>query len=1155
MLRVREFPSTILLQVKDNVIWDTAQSLALAQRLNEDLLRDAATWRFDRTVHRERDDDDDMDGYDGGGGGGDVDVDTNAVDDDLATYDDAWRRETPPSRGSSSKTAMCPRTHCPCGAGEGHMALSSEPCRRVQKADEEAVLVGRTRVLQRMPLIGWRAGLARFVEFHLARPCYARAAKRLLERYVDEFKWTLCEPANVIPDAVLALLHASDALDRVGTVETGMTGLTAGAWVTWGDVDGAPAVGGGTYAPTAFERVSTCDAEYVVPFSRLGVEQRDAAITNRTAPLRRVCYDIECATRDGRFPDAQHDAVLMVALVWQELHATTTTPRRSVVLTWGRPVTTPLRRDGECVVLVDERAMLVELCRELREGRPDILAGHNSDGFDFPYLAQRCAVLGLAEEHWNTWTCVPRENVTHLCTTRTSNQRGTERATFYRFPGVVALDSMQLAKTWKNYPSYSLDYLSHEELGDALAKEDVPHTMITPLWEGSAEDRAVLVNYNLVDALCVDMLLDKWQAVDTLLSEAKVAGVLLRHRVGHGLQMRITRLLQQYMRPAGYVLPAHRRVYDDDANDAGERTSRTVVPLYVGVPPPADSSDVSSSPTTTTVSTTKPVTTTTNTRGKSLLAAAATATTSSRDGKTKKGGGGGGGRARKPGFRGAVVLTPKVGYYLDEIISFDFASLYPSLIRSWNLSWDVWVRDPATYVNAAAGRTMNDLRRSAVGYWFLKTSVREGLLARVVRRLLDGRALAKQAMKAASKAGDATMAAVFNLRQGALKVMANSAYGALGASSGPLFFPMGATSVTGEGRRWIMETKAFVETPRRFAGLGFGDGLTCEVLYGDTDSLMIKLSYENETAERTMELGEAMVNLVNESLFKGTAMSLAFECRYSPYLIMAPKMYATYKFEAGKLDRPTVHEKGTVGVRRDNARIVSHTERHVMQLLMKGTGDGDGAHKRTRTEEYAHREEAAWTYVREAVERLYRGDVPFEDLVITQALRKELEAYDNPNAPALAVTRRWRRERPVDAPQTGDRVRYYIAHDPGHRVGDKARPIYCREQGEGPDYEFYVRQKLMNPIKRIFNVVNPARDVDALFDPRNYRVVRTINGFTKTVAPSSSSSLATTKSPTTQRTLAAFLKRVVNNNNDGDGDNDDRTALAKRFQQFVVPQP
>lgn len=106
--------------------------------------------------------------------------------------------------------------------------------------------------------------------------------------------------------------------------------------------------------------------------------------------------------------------------------------------------------------------------------------------------------------------------------------------TFYRLPGIVPLDSMKLAQAWKNYPSYSLDFLTKEELGEGHEKEDVPHTMINPLWEGSAEDRAALANYNLTDSVAVDELLDKWQAVDTLLSEAKVSGVIMRQRVGCG---------------------------------------------------------------------------------------------------------------------------------------------------------------------------------------------------------------------------------------------------------------------------------------------------------------------------------------------------------------------------------------------------------------------------------------------------------------------------------------------------------------------------------------------------------------------------------------------------------------------------------------------
>ena len=291
MLRVRDFPSTILLQVKDHVLWDHVKSLSLARQLNDDLLEDAKQRRFNRRLREDEDEEFDKN-------------EKTENDNDDEYDDDAWRTSSSFQKTPLVTVATCPRTHCSCGAGNGHMSLSSEPCRMIQKADEEAVVVGRTRLLDRWPLIGWRAKPARYIEFHLSRPCYARAAKRILERYIVEMKWYACEPANVIPDAVLALLQASDALDRVGTVETGMTGFTGGAWLSWNH---------GLLPVTTYERVSTCDYEYVI--SSLGNELELCQGEVKTAPLRLVSYDIECSTVQGKFPDAQHNEVLMIAMV------------------------------------------------------------------------------------------------------------------------------------------------------------------------------------------------------------------------------------------------------------------------------------------------------------------------------------------------------------------------------------------------------------------------------------------------------------------------------------------------------------------------------------------------------------------------------------------------------------------------------------------------------------------------------------------------------------------------------------------------------------------------------------------------------------------------------------------------------------------------
>ena len=36
-------------------------------------------------------------------------------------------------------------------------------------------------------------------------------------------------------------------------------------------------------------------------------------------------------------------------------------------------------------------------------------------------------------------------------------------------------------------------------------------------------------------------------------------------------------------------------------------------------------------------------------------------------------------------FEGAVVITPKPGYYREPVATLDFASLYPSIMRAYNM--------------------------------------------------------------------------------------------------------------------------------------------------------------------------------------------------------------------------------------------------------------------------------------------------------------------------------------------------------------------------------------------------------------------------------------------------------------------------------------
>jgi len=83
--------------------------------------------------------------------------------------------------------------------------------------------------------------------------------------------------------------------------------------------------------------------------------------------------------------------------------------------------------------------------------------------------------------------------------------------------------------------------------------------------------------------------------------------------------------------------------------------------------------------------------------------------------------------------------------------------------------------------------------------------------------------------------GDPTRKAVYNRTQHALKICANSMYGAMSFRHYNSYSPRCGTSVTGSGR-WSLNVSAAV-----VSGLGF------EVVYGDTDSVMYTLDFDSNS--------------------------------------------------------------------------------------------------------------------------------------------------------------------------------------------------------------------------------------------------------------------------------------------------------------------
>jgi DNA polymerase delta subunit 1 len=163
------------------------------------------------------------------------------------------------------------------------------------------------------------------------------------------------------------------------------------------------------------------------------------------------------------------------------------------------------------------------------------------------------------------------------------------------------------------------------------------------------------------------------------------------------------------------------------------------------------------------------------------------------------------------GYEGATVLEPEKGFFMDCIVTLDFSSLYPSIIRAHNLSYENLVLNPAYDNLAGVEYATFDWNEGGERVSARFVQSRPGILPQLLENLAVWRKDAKRQMSAAQASGDAGLEAIWNGKQLAYKILTNSVYGFRGATKGMLPCVQIVAAVTSIGRAMIESSKKFVE--------------------------------------------------------------------------------------------------------------------------------------------------------------------------------------------------------------------------------------------------------------------------------------------------------------------------------------------------------
>jgi DNA polymerase, archaea type len=377
------------------------------------------------------------------------------------------------------------------------------------------------------------------------------------------------------------------------------------------------------------------------------------------------------------------------------------------------------------------------------------------------------------------------------------------------------------------------------------------------------------------------------------------------------------------------------------------------------------------------------------------------------------------------GLKGATVLEPKKGLHAEGcILVLDFKSLYPSIMRTFNISPDSVVRGDHENVHT-----------SPSGAHFIDESVYRGIFPDVLTKLTAARGSAKKLMK--TKSGDEKR--ILNAKQLALKDMSNSFYGYTGYVRARLYMIDVANSVTSYGRENIEKTRKLVE-----------ENFDVEVVYGDTDSIFVKTKLMN--LDEAKVLGESISKFITDKL--PGHLELDFEKIYRTFLILTKKRYAGWRFDYvnGKwVD--TIEMRGIETVRRDWCSLVSETMMEVLNTILK---EGNL--------------EKAIVGVKEKLDNLRKNQIAMEKLTIVKGITQSLDSYKG-MLPHIELARKLAARNPQDAPKIGDRVGFVIIR--GNQMLSKRAedPEYIEKNKLQIDSDYYIESQLFPPIERIFSSV------------------------------------------------------------------------------------
>ncbi|MFX1317453.1 MAG: DNA-directed DNA polymerase I, partial [Promethearchaeota archaeon] len=366
------------------------------------------------------------------------------------------------------------------------------------------------------------------------------------------------------------------------------------------------------------------------------------------------------------------------------------------------------------------------------------------------------------------------------------------------------------------------------------------------------------------------------------------------------------------------------------------------------------------------------------------------------------------------GFAGAYVVQPVPGIHYDVVVM-DFASLYPSIIKEYNLSYEtVQCPHEDCIDNFLKGTT-----------YYICTH-KMGIFAYVVGFFRDIRVKYFKPKSDDKNLSDETRS-YYNTIQQALKVFINASYGVFGSRNFPLFCLPVAEGITGRGQYSIKATIKKCEE------------LGVKVLYGDTDSVFL-LNPTKGQMERITKWSKDELDLDLEE--EKTYQFLALSKRKKNYI-------GIYK-DIGYIDM-----KGLVAKKRNTPEFIKKIFNQIIDILKTITND----------EEFAKARKTIIDIIKENRKKIGKKDAfEFNDYFINIVLQKKLDSYEKTIPQHVRAARKLREKKKKEY-QEGETISFIKSND---KIGAKVKELATFKDIDVKKY----RQLLRSALEQLLDALN-----------------------------------------------------------------------------------